>query len=323
MRFTGPIVIIVGSAKISNTWFLRKRGRVAIVFVCGFHLMILFPNFISPLIKWLGWRTAFHWCGLVSGVGMLVFGYVFFRNKGPGYYGMKQDGGMLPVGSPRRNGGSGRNANGGTDSISNDKSNGINGNGGNNNGEGNVDRFAIANGTNGTNGAHINTLADASKPNTPADITVNIPLSEKPSSKEKGGETGKRKEKGRKMPIPLPIGVGSVPMAIGTVGPGSKVKVDADSEALDSDDNSEDNLDDDSNKDSNKDSDDDDDDDDPASSEEIHYTLKEAMKTPHFWPFIISILVVEVTWTGTNYNFIALLGPNSPHGISVSEQELL
>ena len=92
MRFFGPAAVMITTSKATNTWFRRKRGRIAVVLVSGFHLMQLFPLFVSPAIKAVGWRTAYAWCGLGGGLGISLFGALCFWDGGPAENGWRQDG---------------------------------------------------------------------------------------------------------------------------------------------------------------------------------------------------------------------------------------
>ena len=80
MRLLGPVAVMISTSKALNIWFRRKRGRIAVARASLFHLMQLFPLFVSPAIRAVGWRVTYHWCGLIAALGISLCGCFCFHD---------------------------------------------------------------------------------------------------------------------------------------------------------------------------------------------------------------------------------------------------
>eukprot|EP00929_Paragymnodinium_shiwhaense_P063144 TRINITY_DN31563_c0_g1_i1.p1 TRINITY_DN31563_c0_g1~~TRINITY_DN31563_c0_g1_i1.p1 ORF type:complete len:595 (+),score=90.04 TRINITY_DN31563_c0_g1_i1:45-1829(+) len=210
MRFLGPNVAIVTVTKAINMWFVKKRGRVCVLFVCSLHLMLLLPNAVSPLILAVGWRRAYLTCGLIGGLGVLLSAATLLTDKGPLAYGLLPD---------------------------------------------------------GDQGCRDEELKGTSLPASAAGMQVQSDPGDVDAARE--GSTQKDLSMSRDVALEPDCGMSA--------------------EARCEDDG------------------------------ETQATLGQALRTVKFWVFLLSVVVVELLWTGLQFNFIGIFGPGSQMNVALED----
>ncbi|MCH2373691.1 MAG: MFS transporter [Planctomycetes bacterium] len=92
VRFFGQGVLTMVSRSMISKWFHRHRGLATglsgILVTSGFSYS---PRILQQLIDALGWRESWHVLGLLTGIGMALIGWIFFRDN-PEECGLRMDG---------------------------------------------------------------------------------------------------------------------------------------------------------------------------------------------------------------------------------------
>lgn len=92
LRFLGQGVLTMVSRNMVMKWFDKRRGFanaiLGITISFGFSLS---PQVLDILISNMSWQIAWRTLGLVSGIGFVVFAFIFFRDN-PTMYGLIPDG---------------------------------------------------------------------------------------------------------------------------------------------------------------------------------------------------------------------------------------
>jgi MFS transporter, OFA family, oxalate/formate antiporter len=92
LRFLGQGVLTMISRNMVMKWFDKKRGFanaiLGITISFGFSLS---PQILDVLINNITWQSAWRTIGLISGIGFVIFAFIFFRDN-PFMYGLIPDG---------------------------------------------------------------------------------------------------------------------------------------------------------------------------------------------------------------------------------------
>ena len=92
LRFFGQGVLTMASRNMVMKWFDRRRGFanaiLGITLSFGFSFS---PRVLDMLIQSYSWQDAWQLLGITSGIGFVIFAFIFFRDN-PRKYGLKPDG---------------------------------------------------------------------------------------------------------------------------------------------------------------------------------------------------------------------------------------
>ena len=92
LRFLGQGVLTMVSRNMVMKWFEKRRGFanaiLGITISFGFSLS---PQILDMLINSMTWQLAWRTLGLISGIGFVIFAFIFFRDN-PVMYGLIPDG---------------------------------------------------------------------------------------------------------------------------------------------------------------------------------------------------------------------------------------
>ena len=66
LRFSGPECLTIAGSTTLNRWFVRRRGRVAVLRSLVITLMVAYPAIVSPAIARLGWRQTYKLLAVVT-----------------------------------------------------------------------------------------------------------------------------------------------------------------------------------------------------------------------------------------------------------------
>jgi len=100
LRFAGQGVLTLVCRTMLGRWFDRRRGLVSSI--SGPFASFAFggsPIVLAGWVQYSGWRGAWQEIALVVGLGMAVFGWLFFRES-PEHCGLEMDGGPAPDRAP-------------------------------------------------------------------------------------------------------------------------------------------------------------------------------------------------------------------------------